>query len=140
MSDRVVAFYQCLRKSLTDAFLKASEDQRGEKKGNYHNPTRQRGIFGNTLETQKLNPSLTLRVVMDANKLYSDEDQRHPWGNSFPAVSTSGSEISTDLCREKCTLFTSVTTHFYRLSTMPGASGVESGLLNLSASDIREIV
>ena len=32
-----------------------------ENKGNYHHPTRQRGILGNTLETQKRNPSLTRR-------------------------------------------------------------------------------
>ena len=49
------------------ALFKTGEYQRGENKGNYHNPTRQRGIFGNTLETQKLNPSLTRRVGIVAN-------------------------------------------------------------------------
>jgi hypothetical protein len=42
-------------------------DQRGENTGNYHNPTRQRGIYGNAGKTQKLNPSLTFRVGMAAD-------------------------------------------------------------------------
>jgi len=33
-----------------------------EKKGNYHNPTRQRGMVCTQLNSQKLNPSLTFRV------------------------------------------------------------------------------
>ncbi len=41
-------------------------DQYGENTGNYHNPTRQRGIYGNTGKTLQLNPSLTFRVVMAA--------------------------------------------------------------------------
>jgi len=32
-------------------------------KGDYRNPTRQRGIFGHAAEQPKLNPSLTRRVV-----------------------------------------------------------------------------
>ena len=40
------------------ALFQTSGDQRGVNKSNYHNPKRQRGIFGNTHETQKLNPSL----------------------------------------------------------------------------------
>jgi|GEM_PF-2483886 len=38
--------------------------QWSETKGNYPNPTRQRGILGNTGEPLKLNPSLTFRVGM----------------------------------------------------------------------------
>jgi hypothetical protein len=34
----------------------------------YHNPKRQREVFSSTAETQKRNPSLTLRVVIVANK------------------------------------------------------------------------
>jgi hypothetical protein len=49
------------------ALFKTWDYQRGENKGNYHNPTRQRGILGNILETQKLNPSLTRRVRIVAN-------------------------------------------------------------------------
>ena len=49
------------------AMFKTTGDQRSENAGNYHNPTRQRGIFRNTLETQKCNPSLTRRVVIVAN-------------------------------------------------------------------------
>jgi hypothetical protein len=42
-------------------------DHRGENTGHYHNPTRQRGIYGNIGNTQKLNPSLTFRVGMAAD-------------------------------------------------------------------------
>jgi hypothetical protein len=35
--------------------------------GVYHNPTRQRGIYGNTCKTLKHNPSLTERVGIHAN-------------------------------------------------------------------------
>jgi len=41
--------------------FKIAEDQKGENR-TYHNPTLQRGIFGNTGDTPKLNPSLTCRV------------------------------------------------------------------------------
>jgi hypothetical protein len=47
--------------------FKTGGDQRVENTGEYHNPTRQRGIFANTAETQKLNPSLTRRVGIVAN-------------------------------------------------------------------------
>jgi hypothetical protein len=46
------------------ALFRTGEDQRCENKGTYHNPTRQRGIFANTAETEKRNPSLTQRVVI----------------------------------------------------------------------------
>ena len=42
-------------------------DQQSENTGNYHGPTRQRRIYGNSDETQILNPSLTFRVGMAAN-------------------------------------------------------------------------
>ena len=47
------------------ALLKTGGVQRVENTGSYHNPTRQRGIFSNTAETQKRNPSLTRRVGID---------------------------------------------------------------------------
>jgi hypothetical protein len=34
-------------------------DRPGENTGDYHNPTRQRGIYGNTGKTLLLDPSLT---------------------------------------------------------------------------------
>ena len=49
------------------ALFKTVEDQRAKNTGDYHNPTRQRGIYGNTCKTRQLNPSLTFRVVMVAN-------------------------------------------------------------------------
>ena len=49
-----------------DAVQDCRGDQRGENTGNYHNPTRQRGIYGNTGRTRQLYPSLTSRVVMAA--------------------------------------------------------------------------
>ena len=49
------------------AMFKTAGDQRGENKGNYHNPTRQRGIHGDTAKTLQLIPSLTSGVVMAAN-------------------------------------------------------------------------
>jgi hypothetical protein len=55
------------RVSFEVALFKTGEDQRDENTGNYHNPKRQRGIFGNTVETQKINPSLTRRVGIVAN-------------------------------------------------------------------------
>ena len=36
----------------------------------FHNPTRQRGIFANTAETQERNPSLTRRVVIRSRAGY----------------------------------------------------------------------
>ena len=54
--------------SLEVALLKTSGDQSGEIQGNYHNLTRQRGIYGDiAAETQNRNPSLTFRVVIAAN-------------------------------------------------------------------------
>ena len=49
------------------ALFKTGKYQRGENKGNYHNPTRQRGIFANTAEAKKRNPSLTRRVGIGTN-------------------------------------------------------------------------
>ena len=49
------------------ALFKTSGDQRGENQGNYHNPKRQRGIYGDIGKTGQLNPSITFRVVMAAN-------------------------------------------------------------------------
>jgi len=49
------------------ALFKTAGDQRSENKGSYHNPTRQRGIYGNTCKTLQINPSLTFRVVMVTN-------------------------------------------------------------------------
>ncbi len=63
---------ECLRQSpltLFDVACLAHEVDHGrENTVLYHNPKRQRGIFRNTAETQKHNPSLTLRVgiVTDA--------------------------------------------------------------------------
>ena len=34
-------------------------DRQGENTGDYHNPTRQRGIYGNTGKMLQLDPSLT---------------------------------------------------------------------------------
>jgi hypothetical protein len=45
------------------AHFRPSVDQASKNRVIYHNPKRQRGICGNTGETQKLNPSLTRRVV-----------------------------------------------------------------------------
>ena len=56
--------------------FKTGVDQRVENTGNYHNPTRQRGILGNTVETQKLNPSLTRRVGIVANAQLQKLTQR----------------------------------------------------------------
>lgn len=53
--------------SLEVALFKTSGDQSGEIQGNYHNLTRQRGIYGDIAETQNRNPSLTFRVVTAAN-------------------------------------------------------------------------
>gem|GEM_PF-2199451 len=39
-------------------------DDSVEKKGNYHNPTRQREIFGHAAEPAKHDPSLTFRVAI----------------------------------------------------------------------------
>jgi len=47
--------------------FKTAGDPGAENTGDYHNPTRQRGIYGNTGKTLQLNPSLTFRVVMAAN-------------------------------------------------------------------------
>ena len=44
-----------------------SGDQRSENKGHHPNPTRQRGVFANTAEPQKRNPSLTRRVGIGTN-------------------------------------------------------------------------
>jgi len=68
----ICAFFQGIERLTQSAsfevapFLTAG-DQRAENKGNYHHPTHQRGIFGNTAETQKRNPSLTQRVVICTN-------------------------------------------------------------------------
>ena len=48
------------------AFLRLPEIN-GAKKGNHHNPTRQRGIYGDIGKTLQLNPSLTFRVMMAGN-------------------------------------------------------------------------
>ncbi|GEM_PF-2117347 len=37
------------------------------KRGNYHKPTRQRGIFGHAAEMPQVNPSLVFRVVIVRN-------------------------------------------------------------------------
>ena len=62
-----LAFHLGISFTFEGALFKTGEYQRGENKGNYPNPTRQRGIFGNTLETQNRNPSLTRRVGIIAN-------------------------------------------------------------------------
>lgn len=49
------------------ALFQTSGDQSGEILGNYHNLTRQRGIYGDIAETRNRNPSLTFRVVTAAN-------------------------------------------------------------------------
>ena len=59
----------------------------------YHNPKRQREVFSSTAETQKRNPSLTLRVGIVANKQPENwrfelvnwiTKSRWPRGNLFP--------------------------------------------------------
>ncbi|GEM_PF-2529860 len=45
------------------AFFEVPCDKLVEKKRNYHNPTRQRGIFCRAVETPQVNPSLTFRIV-----------------------------------------------------------------------------
>ena len=49
------------------ALFMTAVDQRGKNTRDYHNPTRQRGIYGNTFKTLQLNPSLTFRVVIAPN-------------------------------------------------------------------------
>ena len=49
------------------ALVKPSGDQSGEIQGNYHNLTRERGIYGDIAETRNRSPSLTFRVVIAAN-------------------------------------------------------------------------
>ena len=58
------------------ALFNSAEDQRCENKGNYHNPTSQRGIYGDTGKSLKLNLSLTSRVVMAANLQLQDASGR----------------------------------------------------------------
>jgi len=65
--------------SLPDAFIPARiagfevtrsrilGDELVEKKGNYHNPTRQQGIGRRVAEQSKLNPSLTFRIAKTEN-------------------------------------------------------------------------
>jgi hypothetical protein len=50
------------RVSFEVALFKTVADQRRENTGNYHNPTRQRGIYGDIGKTRNHNPSLTRRV------------------------------------------------------------------------------
>jgi hypothetical protein len=49
------------------ALFKTIADQRAKNTRDYHNPTRQRGIYGDTCKTLQLNPSLTFGVVMVSN-------------------------------------------------------------------------
>ncbi len=49
-------------------------DALAENKGNYHNPTRQRGIRGHATERPKLNPSLTCRVAKIENAQLQNEN------------------------------------------------------------------
>jgi hypothetical protein len=46
------------------AMFKTAGNQWAKNTGDYHNPTRQRGIYGNTCKTRQLNRSLTFLVVM----------------------------------------------------------------------------
>ena len=55
------------RVSFELALFETVVDQRGENNGNYHNPTRQRGILGDPCKTLQLHLSLTFRVVIVAN-------------------------------------------------------------------------
>jgi hypothetical protein len=48
------------------ALFQTTGDHWGDNKGNYHNPTRQRGIYGDIGKTGNRNPSLTRRVVIAA--------------------------------------------------------------------------
>ena len=65
--------------------FKTAEDQRGENREDYHNPTRQRGIYGDTGKTRPLNPSLTFRVGMDGNSQLQNLPMRLPEHQSIPS-------------------------------------------------------
>ena len=52
--------------------FKTAGDQRCENTLNYHNPTRQRGIYREIGKSLKRNPQLTFRVVMVANVQLQD--------------------------------------------------------------------
>jgi hypothetical protein len=65
---KTVGFIATRSVSFEVALFGARVDQRVENKGNYHNPTRQRGIFANTAETHKTQ-SLADAAGWDRHKL-----------------------------------------------------------------------
>jgi len=70
---KTVGFIATRSVSFEVALFGARVDQRVENKGNYHNPTRQRGIFANTAETQKTQ-SLADAAGWDRHKTQSLAD------------------------------------------------------------------
>lgn len=62
--------------SFAAELLKTTLVRRGERTGNYHNPKRQRGIFGNSGETPNHNPSLTFRVVNRIHRQHQSTSAR----------------------------------------------------------------